>query len=80
MTIDLILIDQQSVGNEVSIGWTLSMRKRDEKPFICVSTILEREPRSDITTITTVHFLKRLTAIIVVLWRKRESYFFGYGN
>jgi hypothetical protein len=47
LPIDLILIDQQSVGKRNLHLMGMSMRKRDGRPITGVSTIVEKEPRSD---------------------------------
>jgi hypothetical protein len=43
-TIDLVLIDQQSVGKR-SLHLTLSMQKREGRPFTSVPIIFERVPQ-----------------------------------
>jgi hypothetical protein len=46
MSIDLVLIDHQSVEKSLSDGH-ISMPKRDGRPFTGVSTIFDIEPHSD---------------------------------
>jgi hypothetical protein len=47
VTYELEIINNKTWEREVSIEWTLSMRKRDGRPFTGVFTIFDREPHSD---------------------------------